>query len=280
MKHEVIKLAIKEDIGREDITSNSLIDKNYKVRAVIICKQKCVLCGVSVAGQVFSQVDKTIICKFLCKDGKTILPRSRIALIEGNARSILAAERTALNFLSHLSGIATKTHAFVKKIRPYKARIFDTRKTTPGLRSLQKYAVRCGGGLNHRMTLHDMILIKDNHKKSLFPDKNIGDLIKKAKNKYGKTKKIEAEVETLHELNLALQAKPDIIMLDNMSLATIKKAIRLIKKTSLNSTPRIEVSGNIVHNNVRAIAQTGVDMISIGSLTNSFSSIDFGLEVL
>jgi len=201
--------------------------------------------------------------------------------IYGKARAILTAERTVLNFLAHLSGIATQTKGFIEKIKPYKAKILDTRKTTPGLRILEKYAVKCAGGFNHRLGLWDMVLIKDSHKKirrskieRRLEKVSIKELIKDARRK-NKNKKIEIEVENLREFQDALLARPDIIMLDNMDLKRIKKALVLRR----GRRPLIEVSGNITLNNVRAIAKTGVDMISIGSLTHSVKAIDFSLEV-
>ncbi len=215
-------------------------------------------------------------------DGKRFKANSVIASLEGDARAILIAERVALNFLSHLSGIATLTIQFVKAIKPYKAKIMDTRKTTPGLRTLEKYAVRVGGGHNHRMGLYDQILIKDNHLKIVDGQWLIVDgVIKKAKKNGIKT---EIEVKNLRELKEAIKIRPHIIMLDNMNLKEIKAAVKL--RNSLLSTihyrlwTKLEVSGRVNLKNVKEIASTGADMISIGALTHSAKTIDFSLEVI
>jgi len=276
---KTIKRTLQEDIGRGDITTNSLIPKRNRVKAVIICRQKAVLCGIEIAKSVFRALDKSIKIESKFKDGMQVRANAIVMEIKGNARAILAGERVALNFLGHLSGIATQTMEFVKKISPFKAKILDTRKTIPGLRVLEKYAVKCGGGFNHRLGLWDMILIKDNHKKinnSLSGGVSVKHTIKKLIHEVRrKNKKIEIEVENLREFRDALSAKPDIIMLDNMNLKQIKQALILRR----GSRPLIEVSGNANLNNVRAIANTGVDMISVGSLTHSAKAIDFSLKV-
>ena len=277
----IIKRALKEDIGNRDVTTDSLVSKEKKSKAIIISRQEAVICGIDIVRQVFKSLDKNIKIESQFKDGAEIKANAEIMKIQGNARAILTGERVALNFLSHLSGIATETRKFVKKIRPYKVKILDTRKTTPGLRILEKYAIKCGGGFNHRLGLWEMVLIKDNHKKvrnlkmkQRSEEFKIKELIEEARRK-NKNKKIEIEVENLQEFKEVLLAKPDTIMLDNMNLTQIRKALILRR----GNRSLIEASGNINLNNVRAIAKTGVDMISLGSLTHSVKAIDFSLEV-
>lgn len=277
----IVRRALEEDIGRGDITTNSLISPDLRVKGVILAKEKGILAGLDIAKLCFKFVDKDI--KFIpeIKDGYKFKKSQVIARIEGRACKILNAERTSLNFLMHLSGVATLTHRFVQKIKSYKVKITDTRKTLAGLRILEKYAVRVGGGTNHRMGLYDQVLIKENHIKV------IGDRfwvmgfkeIKRAAPQF----KIEVEVKTLKEFNRVLKLKLDIIMLDNMSIKDIKKAVR-IRNNLLPNTydlkPKLEVSGNVNLNNVRKLAQTGIDMISIGALTHSAKAIDMSLEIL
>ncbi len=264
----IFKKALAEDIGKKDITTASLIPKRKKISAVILAKEKqAVICGLSVAGDVFKLQDKQITFKSRFKDGQLIKKSDNVAEIFGPAHSILTAERVALNFLSLLSGIATKTRKFVDKIRPYKVKIMDTRKTYPGLRGLEKYAVRIGGGYNHRFKLDEMFLIKDNHLKI------IGGIDKLRG--FAKRYKVEIEVKNLREFKTALRLNPDIIMLDNMKATDMKKAARLRKATK----PKLEASGNISLNNVREIAATGVDFISVGELTHSTQAVDFSLKV-
>lgn len=212
----------------------------------------------------------------LIKDGGSFGTGAVIACIEGNVRSILSAERTALNFLSHLSGIATLTSKFVNKIKPYKAEIADTRKTTPGLRMLEKYAVEAGGGRNHRMGLYDRILVKDNHLKASDYD---WTAVHNAVRRYKKKGIItEIEVANMKELNEAIKSDPYIIMLDNMGVKEMKDAVKLLRR--LGSDIKLEVSGGVSAGNVRKIAATGIDIISVGALTHSVKSIDFSLDVM
>lgn len=278
----LIKIALKEDIATGDITSQLLIPANKKVKAVLILKEKSVIAGLSFTGMVFKAVDKTIKFKALCVDGTFQPSKKIIALIEGNARSVLLAERTALNFLSHVSGVAAITREFVEKIKPYKTKIMDTRKTIPGLRYLEKYAVMMGGGYNHRMCLGDEVLIKDNHLK-LAGDKLWSMNLKKIRSRIPSRFKIEIEVKTLKEFEQAFKIKPDIIMLDNMGIEYIKKAVKIrsrLCRNSRNLTPKLEVSGGVSLDNVRAIAATGVDAISVGALTHSVRAIDISLEII
>jgi nicotinate-nucleotide pyrophosphorylase (carboxylating) len=291
----IIKQALKEDIGRDDITTSLLIPEYLKIKAIILAKEKGVIAGVDIARLVFRAFDRRIKFKPRVKDTESVKADTLIANLEGPAKGILAAERTALNFLSRLSGIATLTKKFVERVKPYKVKIMDTRKTTPNLRILEKYAVRIGGGHNHRMGLFDMVLIKENHLKVLgvrcwvLGKKNvIEETIKSIKKNIKiRTKvKIEIEVKNLREFKQALKLRPDIIMLDNMDVKKIKKAVQIrkdffnLKPKTYNLTPKLEVSGRITLKNVREIAKTGVEMISIGSLTHSVKSLDISLEVI
>ncbi|MBU4481691.1 carboxylating nicotinate-nucleotide diphosphorylase [Patescibacteria group bacterium] len=263
----LIKLALEEDIGPGDITANATIPKSLEAKAFILAKEEGLICGLEVARAVFKTVDSKIIFKKLVEDGEKVRAGKKIAEIYGNARKILMAERTALNFLQRLSGIATLTAKFVKRVKPYKSKILDTRKTTPGLRILEKYAVRVGGGKNHRFGLWDGILIKGNHIDLV----GLREAVKKAK-KPGK--KVEVEARNLKEVKEALEAGADIIMLENMDLKTIKEGVKLIGKKAL-----IEASGGVNLDNVREIAKTGVDWISIGRLTHSVKSLDMSLRI-
>ena len=265
---EIIRQALKEDIGKKDITTELIIPKNKIVNAILLAKENCVVCGLGIAGFVFKTQDARIKIKPQVKDGAAVKKEKVLARISGRAASILTAERVALNFLTLLSGIATKTKEFVEAVKPYKAKIMDTRKTIPGLRYLQKYAVRTGGGYNHRMKLDEMVLVKDNHLKVIQNYRNLPI--------FTYSYRVELEVKDLQEFKQALRLKPDIIMLDNMKLRDIKKAI-ILRKAIM---PKIEVSGNVNLNNIREIAKTGVDSISVGALTHSVKAIDISLEIL
>lgn len=270
---DIIKNALTEDIGSGDITSNSIVPENETAKAVFLAKEPCIVCGIQVAAMVFKIIDPDIIFKTQAKDSDAIKKGKVIASVSGKARSILAGERVALNFLSHLSGIATKTHAFAALVKPYKTKILDTRKTTPGLRLLEKYAVRMGGGYNHRFGLDEMMLIKDNHIRIAAGL----DKIKALPANY----KTEIEVKDLEEFKLALRLKPDIVMLDNMNYKEMRKTVKLRNSLSCQKTnplPKLEASGGVSLKNVKKIASTGIDMISIGSLTHSVEAIDISLE--
>jgi nicotinate-nucleotide pyrophosphorylase (carboxylating) len=271
---QLIRLALAEDAGRGDITSDALVDSKLSGRAVIAAKNDGVLAGLTVAKEVFQTVNRRITFKMLRRDGQRVKKGEKIAVIEGKVKAILTAERTALNFLQRLSGIATLTAQYVQKIKGTKAKMLDTRKTTPGLRVLEKQAVKAGGGENHRMGLFDMFLIKENHVKAAG---GIAEAIRKAKSKRQK-EKIEVEVRNLSELKEAIAAKPDWIMLDNMNIAQMKMAVRTIRSAS--SGMKIEASGNINLRNVRRIALTGVDFISVGALTHSAPALDLTLILM
>jgi len=304
----LIKQALKEDIGPEpegsrsgagkkDITTETIIVGDVKVKAVIISKNEGVIAGLDIAKTAFQLVAKNIKFRKLVKDGDNVHKNQILAILYGEAKNILTAERTALNFLGHLSGIATLTSKYAEKTKPYKCKILDTRKTTPLLREMEKYAVKTGGGHNHRMGLYDMVLIKDNHIK-LISHCEIKKLIKSVRRKISsgsttrrlaslrsggrrpKNTKIEIEVETLDELKNAYDCKADIIMLDNMNPAKIKKAVRWIKQQKKFKAPLLEASGNINFSNVKEIAKTGIDFISIGEITHSAPALDMSLKII
>ena len=263
-----VKLALTEDLyPYGDITSN-LIKDNKIVTAKLICNQKAVVAGLLFAKHTFSQIDKKI--KFIIKkkDGSSVKTNSLIAIIRGKAKSILIAERVALNFLSHISGIATKTNQFVK-LAGKKCKICCTRKTIPNYRVIQKYAVKLGGGINHRFNLSDEFLIKDNH----IASSNLKKIVSSAiKNKRGK--KITVEVDNLKQLKEIIGLKFNTILFDNMKIKNLRTGVKLAKKYY-----ETEASGNINIKNIKSVAATGVNRISIGSITHSVSAIDFKIEI-
>lgn len=276
---DIIKQALREDIGKRDITTTAIIPKHKYAKAILLAKENCVICGLGIAREVFKIHDKKIKFNSQVPDGQKIKKGKIIAYISGRARSILTAERVALNFLSLLSGVATKTRAYSDKVKPYKVKILDTRKTIPALRELEKYAVIIGGGYNHRLRLDEMVLVKDNHIKVARRTPHAASLrniIEGIRKKVPRGIKLEIEVKNLREFKEVLEIKPDIIMLDNMKVEDIRKAV-ILRKTAM---PKIEVSGNVNLNNVREIAKTGVDMISVGALTHSVKAIDISLEIL
>lgn len=275
---KIILAALKEDAYREDITTRFLIPPNQISRAYIIVKEEAVLCGLDIARQVFRKVNPRLQFTTSFQDGQRVKKNTKIAFLQGNTRAILTAERTALNFLSYLSGIATNTHRYVQKIRPFKTLILDTRKTTPALRALERYAVACAGGSNHRFNLKEMIFVKDNHQK-LF--KNMTALVNRlSKLKTQRKSSLEIEVEDLEEIEEILKVKPDIILLDNFSIEQLKKAVKTLKmKQRGGYRPLLEASGGVTLKNIRAVAQTGVDRISIGALTHTHHAVDVSLEI-
>ncbi|MBU1852969.1 MAG: carboxylating nicotinate-nucleotide diphosphorylase [Candidatus Omnitrophica bacterium] len=281
----IIINALTEDMGSGDVTSELLFGKDVNVMAGIFAKGDCILAGIDVARWLFQTIDEKIIFRPLFKDGDRIKKGKKIIFLKGSAKNILAGERTALNFIGRLSGIATLTDRFVGKVKEKSVKIFDTRKTTPGIRILEKYAVTLGGGYNHRMGLWDGILIKDNHLAGLFQG-GIKDVLRIAKARGHKN--VEIEVNDLKEFKEALDAGADIIMLDNMDIEDIRKAVKLCRGFRLRRTPKgkgggasplLEVSGGVTLENVAKLAKTGIDRISIGFLTHSAPSIDFSLEI-
>lgn len=267
---KIIKEALKEDIGKKDLTTFYLKDKNKIVKAKVIAKEDGILCGISLFKQVFLNYDKKVKFPFSLKDGDFFKKGEVLCEIIGKASSILVCERVALNFLQRLSGIATLTNKFVKKVKKYNVKILDTRKTTPLLRSLEKYAVKVGGGYNHRFSLFDGIMIKDNHKRVAGSLKKAILEIKRCKKKVP----FICEVENLKELEIAQNLGVKWIMLDNFSLPEVKEAVKRKKKGV-----KIEVSGGVNLDNVEKIAKTGIDYISIGVLTHSPKAIDISLEI-
>ncbi|MBN1823612.1 MAG: carboxylating nicotinate-nucleotide diphosphorylase [Endomicrobiales bacterium] len=276
--NRLIRQVLKEDEAFNDVTTGAVKRAGEDVAGVFIAKKPGVICGLSVAHRVFKIVDKACVFRPLLKDGAKVKKGRLIAEVKGPLRAVLAAERTALNFLGRLSGIATLTRRFVKRIRGTKAMIYDTRKTTPGLRDLEKYAVLCGGGKNHRMSLRDMALFKDNHLKLI-------DNLKKTVSRLKKENPglvVEIECENMLQVRQAVEAGADIVMLDNMGIATMKRAIRLVRgfrKKSKNDLPHIEVSGGVNLGSVREFAKLGVDRISTGSITHSAPALDISMEL-
>lgn len=266
----IIKQALEEDWGFGDLSS-SLIPESLKVRAIIYAKEAGVIAGLEIAKKTFAYVDENLIFTPLLQDGENVASGQEIAYVSGSAQKILLAERVVLNFLQHMSGIATKTAAFVKLTAGTKARIVDTRKTLPGLRILEKYAVKAGGGHNHRFGLFDAVMIKDNHIKAL---DGITKAVAEARRQNSHTVKIEVEVEDLQQVKEALRAGPDIIMLDNMPLAMIRQAVKLIDGQAV-----VEASGNVTEETVASIAAAGVDIISSGALTHSVKALDISLDL-
>ena len=268
-----VKDALLEDLGRAgDITSEAIFSKNIQIEATLVARKSGILCGTSIALTAFKLVDPEIRYENLLKDSALINSGDIIARINGSATSILAAERVALNFLGHLSGIASLTAKYVSKISHTHAKICDTRKTTPNLRALEKYAVSCGGGSNHRFGLDDAILIKDNH---IAVAGGVTSALRAAKEKIGHLVKIEIEVDTLDQLREALNEGADVILLDNMSIAQLEEAVKIINKQALS-----EASGGISLDTVATVAETGVDLISVGALTHSAPVLDMGLDIL
>jgi len=276
----LLTAALKEDVGSRDITSSALIPPGQLAKAEIVIRQEGVIAGLQIAEWVFSLTDARIKFQPTVKDGQRVYPGKAVAFLEGPARGILAGERVALNFLGHLSGIATLTRAFVDKVKGTSAKILETRKTTPGHRLLEKYAVRVGGGVNHRMGLYDGILIKDNH---LRLAGGVEKAVALARSASQKQTPIEVEVSNLQEFRQALAAKADLILLDNMKLPEMQEAVRLrnaVARSKGGAKPLLEVSGGVTLESVRSIALTGVDRISVGVLTHSAPTLNIALEVV
>ena len=266
----IISLALEEDIGTGDITTSCTIPEGRIAHGRFLMKEDAVICGLDICSLVFDTVDSTIEFKAFVKDGDAVKKGDIIAEVSGEARSVLTGERTALNLLQRLSGVATNTAKAVKAVEGTKAKITDTRKTTPGLRVLEKYAVRVGGGTNHRFNLSDGILIKDNH---ISAAGGITAAVAAAKKNAPHTLKGEVEVETFEQLDEALRAGADIIMLDNMSCPDMKKAVEIVAGRAF-----LEASGNMGDRDLLEVAQIGVDIISIGALTHSVKACDISLK--
>jgi nicotinate-nucleotide pyrophosphorylase (carboxylating) len=267
---KIIDAAIKEDMPEGDITSESLVPSESVSKAVLLAKENGILAGIDVAARVFWTIDPHIEFVKDIEDGSAIRSGDTLARMEGRSISLLKAERTALNFLQRMSGIATLTQRFVKSIEGFQTKILDTRKTTPSLRSLEKYAVKMGGGANHRLNLSAMVLIKDNHLKIVG---NISDAVQRARRKVGPDVKIEVEATTLDEAKEAVLSGADMIMLDNMSPGRMKEVVDWV-----NGRVPLEASGNITLSTLKEIASTGVNFISVGGLTHSYQSLDISME--
>lgn len=268
---DIIKRAITEDINYVDVATDYLIPENQRDRAYLLAKEDGVLCGIEIAMRVFTLLDDTFSCEIKFHDGDKIKKGDILAEYEGKTSFLLKGERTALNLLQQLSGVATATAEAVENVKGTKATIADTRKTVPTLRALQKYAVTCGGGKNHRFNLSDAAMLKDNH---IDAGGGIENAVKKLREKIGHTVKIEVETRNLDEVRQAINAKADIIMLDNMSEEEMKQAVEFI-----GGRAKTEASGGITPQNVRAVALTGVDIISLGAITHSVKSLDISMKM-
>lgn len=268
---ELIQLALREDIGLGDITTDNLVRPRTRGKGTIVAKQDLIVAGLQVAEKVFTALEPEIDFETLHADGEQVTAGSTVARIDGTLGTLLRGERTALNFLQRLSGIATQVRAFVADVADTPVKLVDTRKTTPGWRMLEKYAVRVGGAHNHRMGLYDGVLIKDNH---IAVAGGIVHAVKKARQAVSHLVKIEVEAATLEEVEEALAAGADVIMLDNMDLNQIRGAIKIIDRKAL-----VEVSGNVTRERLKALAGTGVDLISIGALTHSAVAVDLSMKI-
>jgi nicotinate-nucleotide pyrophosphorylase (carboxylating) len=272
----LIKIALEEDDAFNDVTSKNFVSENKKAKAVLIANRDGVLAGVDVFVKVFKTLDGSCEAAIKKKDGERLQKGDEILEITGPARTILSGERTALNFLQYMSGIATLTDRFVKAVAGGKAKIYDTRKILSGYRELAKYAVKCGGGTNHRMGLSDMVLIKDNHLKLI---KDLAFAVSECREKY-KNIKVEAECENLSEVKNALAVKADVIMLDNTTFETASNMISVIRKSSTQDyKPEIEISGGVNAQTVKEFAKLDIDRISIGMITHSAPALDVTLEM-
>jgi nicotinate-nucleotide pyrophosphorylase (carboxylating) len=268
----IIEAALKEDIPDGDITSESLIPPESVSRAVFLAKEDGILAGIEVAARVFWKIDPHVVFEKEAEDGEVIEAGSTLARIEGPSISLLKSERTALNFLQRMSGIATLTQRFVNALEGTGTKILDTRKTTPSLRALEKYAVKMGGGTNHRLSLSDMVMIKDNHLKIVG---NIPEAVKRARARVGPDRKIEVETTTLEQVKDAVHAGADMIMLDNMSPEKMREVVEWV-----NGRVPLEASGNVRLSTLKEIAASGVNFISVGGLTHSYRSLDISMEFL
>ena len=268
---KIIQLALEEDLGLGDITSDNIFTPQDRARAVVKAKEDLVLCGMDVARQVFWLVDEDLIFKPLKQDGDAVKKGETVLELEGRTLSILKGERTALNFMQRMSGIATASRRYADMAKPYGVMIVDTRKTQPAMRRLDKYAVRCGGARNHRMSLSDSVMIKDNH---IAAAGSIAAAVARIKAAIGHTPKIEVETATLDEVRQALEAKADIIMLDNMTPAQAAEAVKLVAGRAI-----VEVSGGVNGTNLAAYCEAKPDVISSGALTHSVPSKDLSLKI-
>ncbi len=274
---EAVNRALNEDLGRGDITSRAIVRTGMDARGSLIAKQDLILAGLEVADLVFGWFDDYIQIESTAAEGDEIKAGRAFARVTGDAQMLLSAERTALNFLQHLSGIATMTRKYVQAIAGTSAKIVDTRKTTPGLRLLEKYAVAVGGGSNHRLGLDDGVLVKDNH---LAMAGSIAEAVRRAREVVGHLHKIEVEVATLDQVKEALEAQADILLLDNLTPEIVRQAVQLVREREQNDRRTLlEASGGINLSNVREYAEAGVDLISIGALTHSAPAVDISFKI-
>ena len=272
---DLVQRALLEDLGHGDVTTNALIPEDLQGEGEIKAKEELILCGLEVARLVFEELDEELEFEALRADGDRLFPGEVAARLRGKVASILKGERVALNFLQHLSGVATYTRRFVEQVKGLPVKIIDTRKTLPGFRVLEKYAVFVGGGANHRFGLSDGVLIKDNHLKACG---SVKEALKRARKNLPHVYRIEVEVKTLEELKEALFAGAEAVLLDNMDLETLRQAVKMARE--INSKVVLEASGGVSLENVRAIAETGVDLISIGRLTHSAPAVDLNLKIV
>jgi len=272
----IVQTALEEDLGFGDLTSTVLLSLDMVAKAQIVAKEAMVVAGLAVAQEVFHQIDDSLNVKFHHRDGDWVRANTKVLTITGKAQSLLQGERVALNFMQRLSGISTLTRQFCRAVGKHSVKITDTRKTTPGLRALEKWAVRLGGGYNHRFSLHDGILIKDNHLMVLAANNiSLSQACQLAKQQAPHGLRISVEIESLAQVREALQGKADIILLDNMSPSKIQQAVEIIKNNAL-----VEVSGGITLHNIQGIAQAGIDIISIGALTHSAPAMDLSMNII
>jgi nicotinate-nucleotide pyrophosphorylase (carboxylating) len=273
----LVELALQEDVGAGDLTSQAVIPETLAGRGVFVARAPGVLAGLPAAALVFATLDPRVQFEPLLADGAAVQPGSRLARVGGPMRSVLSGERVALNFLQHLSGIATQTRRYVDAVAGLKCQVLDTRKTLPGWRLLEKYAVRCGGGHNHRVGLFDGVLIKDNHLRALgLGKKEIRTAVEAARRLHGPAVPVEIEVDDLPELDEALRCGPDIVLLDNMPPEAMREAVR--RRDAVAPRVLLEASGGVTLATIRAIAETGVDRVSVGALTHSAPALDIALD--
>ena len=273
----LIQMALREDVGKRDVTTDVSIPKEKKARGKIIFREKGVAAGLWIVPLIFKRLDRRVKIRVVAKEGKIAKKNQTVVVLEGSARSILTGERIALNFLAHLSGVATLTRRYVEIAKPFGAQILATRKTTPGWRLLEKYALRMGGGQDHRMGLYDQVLVKENHlqlRSASDERKGLKEWVAKIKKKVPRGMKIEVEAQSFREFLQLLSSKTDIILLDNLSVSEIRRAVLLRK----GKRPLLGVSGGVTLENVRQIAKTGVERISVGRLTHSTPSVNISMD--
>lgn len=276
---DLILQALKEDAPHGDITTEAIVPEDAKGRAIMVAKQDGVICGLPIAARVFALLDAETILEAKVREGEQVSSGKVLAEVKGRLRALLTGERTALNFVQRLSGISTLTRHFVKKVAPYGVQIADTRKTTPLHRALEKYAVRCGGGISHRFSLSEGILIKDNHIRIAG---SISEAVRRVRSCTHRLLKIEVEVHSMDQIREALECDVDVILLDNFNVQEIRQAVQIVREWSQRKgkpRPLLEASGGINLDNVESIAQAGVDLISIGALTHSAPALDISLEI-